>query len=137
MSNGETREDFRAAPLAEPVDIHNNTLSGNRYGITASGNVIILNNIIAGSTTLGLKGAPEVAAYTLFHANAADYESAQVDPGTTFTGDPQLDADFRPGAAGAAIDGGTARFVHDGAVVLDIPPAEFNGAAPDLGAYEF
>ena len=35
------------------------------------------------------------------------------------------------------IDAGTAHFDYEGEVIVDIPESEYNGIAPDMGAYEF
>lgn len=138
MDNGETGEDFRAASVPERIYFLNNTLDGNRYGITGGDNHIVLNNIITGASTLGLKGVDgnSIAAFNLFWNNGVDYQTSNVDAGSTLVADPLFDGSFGLQSGSPAVDAGTALFVHNAETVLDMPASEFNGSAPDLGWQE-
>jgi hypothetical protein len=121
------------------VLVVNNTLDGNRYGITGGDNLIALNNVISNSSVLGLKnidGDSEVA-YTLFFGNAVDQVGSNVDTATTRTGDPLYTEDFGVQAGSPAIDAGTVSYVLNGESVLDLVPSDFSGLSADLGWREF
>jgi parallel beta-helix repeat protein len=138
MPNQNTIEDYGGADQDEPVWIINNTIVGNNHGVTGGDNMVLLNNIIVGSTNIGLKRAlgNSIAAYNLFFDNGTDYSNSIVDVANTFFEDPLLNADQTLQAGSPAIDVGIAYFEWNSQVVLDIPPGDFNGTAPDLGALE-
>lgn len=141
MDNAETSEDFRAASIPERIYLFNNTFSGNPYGVTGGDNLIAFNNIFEGSSVLGLKnidGGPSgsIVAHNLFWNNATDHDGSNVDGETTVYADPLLDGSYQLGVGSPAIDAGVAHFSWNGDVVLDMSPAEYAGAAPDLGMFE-
>jgi hypothetical protein len=133
-----TREDFQAASLSEPIYLFHNTFVGNDHGVTGGDNAIALNNLFAHNARVGLKGlnGGSIAAYNLFFANGQDFVDSNTDAATTFIADPLLDADHRPSRRSPAIDAGTAFFEWDSEVVLNRAPGDYAGFAPDLGAFE-
>jgi hypothetical protein len=138
MDQEETKEDFRGASLPERIYLFNNTFVDNDHGLTGGDNLIALNNIFAGLLTVGLKNVDgdSIAAYNLFWQNGVVYQNANVDPATTFLVDPLIDENGLLLAGSPAIDAGTASFVWNAEVVLDLQPEEYTGPAPDLGAFE-
>ncbi len=140
MDNAETIEDFRAASMPERILVFNNTLSGNTYGITGGDNMIVVNNIIANSSKLGVKNVDgrSALAHNLFWNNRTDQEGSRIDNATTVKKDPRLGDDFLLLPGSGAIDAGVDRYVPDGEnrPVLDLSSSEYQGSAPDLGAFE-
>ena len=138
MDNEETHEDFRAASIRERIRVFNNTFVGNDHGISGGDNLIALNNLFVDSTNVALKGvdADSIAAYNLFWNNGLDFQTSNVDNTTTLFTDPLLDGNNQLQDGSPAIDAGTAFFEHSGETVLDLAPATYSGAAPDLGKYE-
>jgi len=55
MDNGVTREDYRGAPVPEPIVLVNNTILGHRYGLTGGAGINSVNNIIVGSEFSGIR----------------------------------------------------------------------------------
>jgi hypothetical protein len=138
MDNGDTQEDFRAASIPERIHLFNNTFVDNPYGVTGGDNLIALNNLFLGSTTLALKSvdAGSIAAYNLFWNNTIDYQGSLIDVSTTLFSNPLLDATYQLQPGSLAIDSGIAHFEWNGETVLDLLPGAYFGAAPDLGVYE-
>jgi hypothetical protein len=139
MSDATTKEDYRGADIPERIEVVNNTIIGNEFGITGGDNLVAINNIIAHSKQLGMKkvDAESVASHNLFWANGTDFDDASnVRPEHTLKVDPKLDADHRPHAGSPCINAGIA--------VISTPTGEVeitvegdSDATPDLGALEF
>jgi hypothetical protein len=138
MDNGETLEDFRAASMPERIHLFNNTFVANRYGVTGGDNMFAVNNIVANSSAVGMKGIDggSKVAYTLFYGNSTNQQGSAVDAATTKTANPLLTGSYVPGSGSPAIDAGTARYVWNGETVLNLSSGEYAGDAPDLGAKE-
>lgn len=162
MPDGKTIEDYSGAQVGEPLEIYNNTLYGNDYGISGGGNLVALNNIIAGSTARGAwkvngpQGANAVLAYTLFFGNTLDADQSTLGLGDIFGQDPRFIALPNPGPDGAwqtldddfsglllqstspAIDKGVPQFTaQNGESIPQTPISGFVGTAPDLGWREY
>jgi hypothetical protein len=138
MDNAQSGEDYRAASLLERINLFNNTFVGNKYAVTGGDNLVAVNNIFAGSTTLGLKNIDgnSAIAYNLFWNNTSDFSGSNVDLNTTLFGNPLLDPDFYLQYGSPAINAGTTHYDFQGSPVLDYPPGTYFGAAPDLGWVE-
>ena len=140
----DTTEDLSGAPIAERVNVFDNTIVGNTAGITGGVNVVALNNIIANNTAHGLfnvttagdGSTTSIAAYNLLFGNTPDVETSNIDGESTVFADPLLDAAFELLPSSPAIDAGTASFTWDSELVLDRLPNEYSGDAPDCGARE-
>jgi hypothetical protein len=139
MDNSETIEDFRAADVLEPFNVFNNTFVGNSHGISGGDNMVVVNNLFVDILDIALKRVDgnSTAAYNLFWKNGADNSESNIDSPTSLFADPLLDADQKLSDGSPAIDAGTAQFQWQGQMVLDIPPGDFSGGAPDLGRFEF
>ena len=126
MCCGDTTENFAGSPGPESVFVYHNTFVNNPYGITGSKNMTVRNNIFYGSTQIGMKvvDGQSSAAYNLFWNNGINYQSSNVDAATTKVANPLFDATHHLLSGSPAIDAG---------VNVGFP---YNGAAPDLGAYE-
>ena len=101
--------------------------------------MLVVNNIFAGQTTLGVKNVDggSVVARNLFWNNGIDNLGSNLNLGSTLFANPLLDASYHLQAGSPAIDYGVASFtLPSGEIALSIPPSAYNGAAPDLGAYE-
>ena len=73
-----------------------------------------------------------------FFGNSVDYIGSNVDAATTTTANPLYTSDYGLQAGSPAIDAGTVSFVDNNMEsVLDIPPSEYSGTAPDLGWLEY
>ena len=137
MDSGTTSEDYRAASLVERITVTNNTFDGNNHGITGGNNLVAVNNIFMRHPNIALKnvdGASRVA-YNHFYGNGTNSTGSNVDPGTTYVGDPKLDADRAPLPGSPVVDAGTATYLMPtGEEAVSVPG--FVGAAPDIGAIE-
>jgi hypothetical protein len=139
MDGSVTNEDFRAASLPERIHVFNNTFKNNSHGITGGDSTVVLNNIFVDHPVIAVKNvdAGSELAYNLFFNNGTDNSGSNVDVGSSVFADPLLTADLELPAGSPAIDSGTALYVWQGITVLDLPPSEYSGAAPDIGAFEF
>ncbi len=133
-----TVENYQGANLKERVGVYHNTFDGNDHGITGGDSLVAVNNIFVRTTNIAVKdvGAGSIAAYNLFFANGTDDSQSNIDAATTFSGDPLLSADRRLSDGSPAIDAGTASFEHHGQIVWSRNAADYDGEAPDLGAFE-
>ena len=139
MPDGQTGETFVGAPIAERVYVIHNTFSGERYGFVGGANVIALNNVFTGVQVSALRrvGGSSITSYSLFWNNGIDHEESNVDLPHLLHADPLLSASGTPTSGSPAIDAGTAFFQWQGETVLDLPSTAYQGAAPDMGAFEF
>jgi len=126
MADGNSDENYSAAPLPEPVFLFNNTFVGNDHALSGGANVTARNNIFVGATRLGLKNVAgrSSVTHTLFFRNRTNFQGSNVDETTSLIGDPRFDGRYNLRAGSPAIDAGVSVGLA------------FNGAAPDLGAYE-
>lgn len=138
MSDGVTLEDYRAAPIPEPISIVNNTLSGNAVGITGGGNVLLLNNILVGHRKTPLKNLAGKSrlSHNLLWKNGEEPVGCELGEGVLFNHDPKLSDDFRPLDPTSILDRGTLTIDLPSKAKQRILPAIHQGKAPDLGAYE-
>jgi hypothetical protein len=138
MDGGSTNEDYRAASLTDRIYLFNNTISGNNHGVSGGDNVVAVNNIVANSSNVGVKGVDggSVIAHSLFWSNATSALTSNLDASTTIFADPLFASDHSLGAGSPAIDSGVAQYTWQGQVVLDRPASAYTGTAPDLGALE-
>ena len=137
MDNAETKEDFRAASMPERIHVINNTLDGNRYGITGGDNLFAINNIISNCSETAVKGVNggSTVRNTLFFNNGRNQRDSNVHTASVVQGDPRFASDFSLRSTSAAIDQGTASYASGGRTIVTI--SGFRGAAPDVGAVEY
>ena len=138
MDSGDTREDFRAASIMDPIHLFNNTFVDNPYAVSGGDNMVALNNLFVNSTTLALKNIDgnSIVSHNLFWNNGVDHTGSNVDLVSSVFADPLLASDYQLQAGSPAIDVGTAFFEWNGEVVLNTPVSAYSGAAPDLGMFE-
>jgi len=138
MSGTNTRENYEAADIDEYVLVVNNTLSGNRYGITGGNCFIVLNNLIVDTKETALKNVDynSVVSHILFWGNGRDNEGSNLDNAGVLRVDPKLGPDFRPAPGSPCIDAGTTRFEQEDTRGYTAAPETYAGSAPDLGAIE-
>lgn len=136
---GMTRENYEGADVLEPIYFINNTLIGNNYGISGGDNLLALNNVIAGTKMTAMKkvNANSLAAYNNFFDNGTDFDRSNRDDSTIFYAPPLLDKNYRLTKASPGIDVGIAFFIWQGDTVLNFSRRDYNGVAPDLGAFEY
>jgi hypothetical protein len=138
MSDAITEEDYRGADIPEPIEIINNTIVDNEYGITGGDNLVAINNIIAQSKQLGMKKVDggSIASHNLFWKNGTDFDDvSNVRKEHTLQVDPQLDANHKPLAKSPCVNAGIAQIATPAGEVEVF--VEANGdATPDLGAFE-
>lgn len=138
MEDANTKEDYRAAGIPEPIEVVNNTIVENEYGITGGANLVAINNIIAGNKQLGMKqvGGGSVAAHNLFWNNGTAFdEASNVRDEHTLQADPRLAADYRLADGSPCIDAGVAQLALAGKLVEIDADTSISGK-PDLGAFE-
>ena len=135
MADGNTVENGAGAPLVEPVRVIGNTISGNPIGVTGGDDMLLMNNIIAGSTQIGLKrvATSSLASYNDLWGNATNYANSLVETSTTFLEDPRLDVDWDLEDGSPCIDAGAVSIVWNG---MRVGAPAYLGMAPDLGARE-
>jgi hypothetical protein len=139
MGDTTTTENYEGDAIAEQVVVVNNTIIGNNHGLTGGGNLVGVNNIIAGSTTLGAKnvtGGASLLSHTLFFQNGRETENTSIDEATTLRVNPQLGSGYVLSPGSPAIDAGTARYIWQNKHIVDRAPDSYAGTAPDLGAKE-
>ncbi len=137
MDHADTREDYRAAAIPDPVFLINNTLLDNRYGLSGGGDLVVANNVFARTASSAVKGPGRDAVLThnLFWANGRDAEDAKLPADSAVRRDPLLGADDVPGEASPCVDAGTAEIRGaDGRLLVKLPADSYAGGAPDLGA---
>ena len=138
MSDGVTKEDYRGADIPEPIEVVNNTIVENEYGITGGDNLLAVNNVIAGNKQLGLKNVDgkSLASHNVLWNNGTDFDEGNVHAEHVVRKDPRLDANWRPQSDSPCIDAGVAELVVP-AGRMEISRGVVNGTGPDLGAIEF
>lgn len=139
MGDENTRENYEAFDIPEPIFLVNNTFVGNHYGVTGGGGMVVLNNIFVQTREIALKqvNGGSIAAHNLFWGNGRDFEDSKWDRRTTLLKDPQLGQDYRLSGTSPCIDAGAISFRWKGREILSIPEGSYSGSAPDLGAFEF
>lgn len=137
MSDGVTREDFRSAHLPEPIDLVNNTLVDNPYGISGGGNAVVMNNLIVGSHVVALKdlGSNAAVLANMCWQNKADVAGKVPGP-PPLVADPKLDSRYQAAPGGPCTDAGRAAHEANGDRAVVVPAAIIQGAAPDIGRDE-
>ncbi len=137
MDGANTREDYSAAALPEPVTVVGNTFVRQVYHITGGANLFASNNYFVSAekyavlgvnpnTRLGINGFWDNGA--LFSRTLSMSEVTQ---------DPQLDDQYRPAPGSPAIDAGRLSRTPDSPEATALHRSRFLGDAPDLGAWEW
>ena len=131
-------EDLSGASILEQIFVFNNIFIGNDHGITGGDNTVVVNNIFLDTTNIALKRVDgnSIAAYNLFYNNGTDASESNVDVPSSVYADPDLNPVYLPPSASPAVDAGTATYTWSSQQVLNLPPSEYEGSAPDIGAFE-
>ena len=135
MGNGNTKENYEGADIPERVYLINNTIVGNKYGVTGGDNLVALNNIFVNVRKSAMKkvNGESIAAYNLFWENGMDIEKSNVDEKSIFREAPLLDKDFTLKRGSSCIDAGT-----DVGIFIDIDgDVRPLGTGYDIGADEY
>ena len=138
MADGKTGENYEAADIPERIEVINNTLLHNHYGITGGDSLLAMNNVIVGTKKIALKQVDgnSVLAFNLLWDNEVDNAGSNVEEKSTIRIDPKLGSGHRPEKSSPCVDAGTSLFMRGDAVLLKLPRASYIGNAPDLGAFE-
>ena len=138
MADGKTGENYEAADIPERIEVINNTLLHNHYGITGGDSLLAMNNVIVGTKKIALKQVDgnSVLAFNLLWDNEVDNAGSNVEEKSTIRIDPKLGSGHRPEKSSPCVDAGTSLFMQGDAVLLKLPRASYIGSAPDLGAFE-
>lgn len=136
---GVTRENYEGADVLEPIYLLNNTFVGNNYGITGGDNLLALNNVIASTKMTAMKkvDGQSLAAYNILFDNGVDFDHSNLIDSTIFYAAPLLDENYRLTRKSPCIDAGVAFFIWRDDTVVNFSRQEYNGAAPDIGAFEY
>ncbi|MCG3179652.1 MAG: hypothetical protein BIFFINMI_01993 [Phycisphaerae bacterium] len=136
MDNADTREDYRGAAVTDPAWIINNTLIGGQYGLVGGGNVVAINNVLAGFKHEAARrvGGRSILSHNLFFDNGVNWADSNIDAATTLTADPRLDAGGAPTAGSPCLGAGTSVVRRGGATILSLPPGAPPAKAPTIGA---
>lgn len=138
MDNSDTREDYRAAQVSDPIYLVNNTFLDNNWGMTGGANVVAVNNVFADTkhTAVFRCAGQSLFSHNLFWQNGGDWKESNVLAAGAIVRDPKLDGDAVPVAGSPCIDGGMAVVSRDQSMLFEIPRDTYVGKAPDLGAKE-
>ena len=138
MANGNTAENYEAADIPERIEVINNTLVDNGYGITGGNTLLAINNIIVGTRKVALKQVDgnSVLAFNLLWKNGVDNEGSNIVGKSMISKDPKLGKDYHPNRDSPCVDAGTSLFKQGDSVLLNLPRTSYHGKAPDLGAFE-
>ncbi|MGH9338838.1 MAG: right-handed parallel beta-helix repeat-containing protein [Acidobacteriota bacterium] len=138
MGNENSRENYEAYPLPEPIFLINNTFAGNHYGVTGGAGVVLLNNIFVDTAKAALKkvAGDSVASHNLFWNNGTDFEACGWGEQKALFQDPLIAQDYRLKTGSPCIDAGTDSFEWKGEQVLALGRDSYAGSAPDLGSFE-
>jgi pectate lyase len=136
MDDGNTSEDLRGCAIPELVVIYNNTIVGNRVGITGGDNMFVINNIIA-DNSVGLRrvDGASVVAHTLLW-NGTNSESSNLGAGILETSPGFAGNDYALDAGSAAVDQGVVSYASGSRTLFALEAGAYEGAAPDLGGLE-
>lgn len=137
-ADGSTSQSGAGSPLVEAVQIYNNTIIGQKWGIVGGTNMLVLNNIIKDTTIYALRMLQNQswAAYNDLFGNAANADATSqplVGEGMLYA-DPRLDTTYHLTSGSPCIDAGVAHYERNGQVMdlADVPEG-----LPDIGAYEY
>lgn len=146
MDAANTTEDLQGAALPELLLITHNTFVGNNCHVTGGANVLCANNIFTTATTVALRniGGSSNVVNNLLWKNTSDAEATNSNwirgeswPSIEATStDPLLDAMFRPRSNSPVADTAILTVRHNQKKYTLQSPAQFEGAKPDLGAWE-
>ena len=136
MADGVTVENLSAASVPERIYVFNNTIVGNKVGLSGGDNLVAVNNIFTNSSIYAIKGVNgnSIAAYNLYYNTNDDFFDSNVIQETMLNADPMFDIAYKLEDGSPAIDSGTKEFVFEGETVLQI--SSFLGENPDLGSIE-
>jgi hypothetical protein len=140
MGDAVTKEDYRAADIPEPIEVINNTIAENEYGITGGDNLVVFNNVLVGNKRLAMKqvDGQSLASHNLFWANGTDFDDeSHVRRESTLQVEPSLGPEFRPTAGSPCIDAGISRLVSSTGTLVKVQSYADVDAVPDVGAYDF
>jgi hypothetical protein len=131
MDNAETVEDFRGAPLTDPILVANNTFDNNAWAQTGGANTTFVNNAVLNSVIGGLKNltGASTASYSGFWENTIDTENVILGPGLLFS-DPLMNPDYTLSSTSPYIDSGDPTCTTGNGTPCDIGRFEFGGSAP-------
>ncbi len=137
MGDGNTVESYESAAIPEPIDIINNTIANNEYGVTGGANIVFFNNLLLKNRRIALKQLAGVSAgsHNLLWQNGADREGSDFTDVEPLQANPTLAADYHPLVGSPVIDAGTAEFSNTAGRIVGA--SKYMGLAPDLGAFEF
>ncbi|MDP7012178.1 MAG: right-handed parallel beta-helix repeat-containing protein [Verrucomicrobiota bacterium] len=138
MANGNTAENYEAADISERIEVINNTLADNHYGITGGDSLLALNNIIMGTKKTALKQVDgnSVLAFNLLWKNETDNVGSNCEKKSTISRNPKIDNNHRLLNGSPCVDAGTSLYRRGKTILLKIPRTSYTGNAPDLGAFE-
>ena len=138
MANGNTAENYEAADIPERIEVINNTLVDNHYGITGGDFLLALNNVIVGTKKIALKRVDgnSVLAFNLLWDNEIDNDGSNTEKKSTILKNPKFDSNHRLLSSSPCVDAGTSLYRRGKVVLLKIPRTSYAGNAPDLGAFE-
>jgi parallel beta-helix repeat protein len=138
MGNSNTSENYEGASIPERIYLFNNTFVGNNYGVTGGDSLVSVNNIFVDHPGIAMKNVDggSIVSYGIYWNNGTDFESSNLDNPHIIFSDPLLNAQFHLQPTSPAIDAGTALFIWQGDMILNLPSDSYNGNAPDLGAFE-
>ncbi|PQO34972.1 DUF1565 domain-containing protein [Bremerella cremea] len=138
MSGHNTREDYEAAPLPEPIIIRQNTMVDNEIHVSGGQQTLIMNNVFVGARQIAIKAQADslVVSHNLFWQNKDDV-SDTIAPVKSLHVDPELNAKtMQPTGESPVRDAGSLKVSWAEDSVFGLPRQEIYGAAPDLGALE-
>ena len=111
MADGNTRENYEAASIPEPIEIINNTIASNHYGLTGGDNAVVINNLFVRTAKIAIKGVDgdSLLSHNVCWENGQNCDASNQSPESLILINPELTEDFRTADSTVCASGGIAR----------------------------
>lgn len=138
MADGNTRENYEAASIPEPIFVVNNTLADNYFGISGGDNMVVINNIILNTKRTALHGIDNrsVIQNNCLWNNETHHKNTNWNHLSNYIFDPGLDEDFYPAGENPALNKGLLKFVYKDKCIIDMLSKDRKLKSRRVGAYQ-
>jgi len=139
MSDGNSDENYEAAGIPEPIYLINNTIINHQCGVAGGAYLVAINNVITQSSITAMKKVigNSIVTNNDFWANGVDFDSCNTAALRNKFENPMLNESFHLMEGSPCIDAGIKLFIWQGDTLLNLLAEAYQGAAPDMGAFEY